>query len=228
MSKRVRAVAASFVLTVLTVPVAVGAVAAPDPVPPVGQGPATAPMVEPRAGLPGLRPDPNAHPSSAPAREREAPGRADRPSDAELAALLAAVAPLGIRPVTDVTGVPALTVDHELVLAGGLEGLDALRAAGMQIAPGPRAGVSAVHSGTRIIAWYLVDQPAPGAASGSPAPGSPAPSAAPSSVPSRTPVAELPHTGASGTVPVVLVGLVLVAAGGLVVAAVAGRGRARG
>jgi LPXTG-motif cell wall-anchored protein len=160
-TKRIRRAAACLVLVALVVPAAAGA--SPEPSP----GPAEAAPRTGLAGLPVLRPDPNPHPSIVPGDPgdpahrlptRSGPG--GEPSAAERDALLARVAPLGIRAVVDESGVPALTVDHELVLVGGPDGVAALRGAGLEIAPGPRDDVVAVRQGGRVVAWYIVDPPA--------------------------------------------------------------------
>lgn len=189
-----------------------------------------------------LRPDPNPHPSIVPGDPgdpahrlptRAGPGE---PSAAERDALLARVAPLGIRAVVDESGVPALTVDHELVLAGGPDGVAALRGAGLEIAPGPRDDVVAVRQGGRVVAWYIVDPPAvPGPAAppptNAPPNNSPLPNSAPPNSPSANgpppaaappaalapaaaahlaadpPSAELPQTGPNGVLALTVVGL---------------------
>ncbi|GAA4950992.1 hypothetical protein GCM10023205_09720 [Yinghuangia aomiensis] len=184
MTKRIRRAAACLVLVALVVPAAAGA--SPEPSP----GPAEAAPRTGLAGIPVLRPDPNPHPSIVPGDPgdpahrlpaRSGPG--GEPSAAERDALLARVAPLGIRAVVDESGVPALTVDHELVLAGGPDGVAALRGAGLEIAPGPRADVVAVRQGGRVVAWYIVDPPA------APGPAAPPPTGAP---PANSPPANSP------------------------------------
>lgn len=236
MTKRIRRAAACLVLVALVVPAAAGA--SPEPSP----GPAEAAPRTGLAGIPVLRPDPNPHPSIVPGDPgdpahrlptRSGPGR--EPSAAERDALLARVAPLGIRAVVDESGVPALTVDHELVLAGGPDGVAALRGAGLEIAPGPRDDVMAVRQGGRVLAWYIVDPPAvPGPAAppptnaaptGSPLPNSPQPNAPSSGGPppagppaalrpaaaahlaADPPSADLPQTGPNGVLALTVVGL---------------------
>ncbi|WP_436771997.1 hypothetical protein [Yinghuangia sp. YIM S09857] len=240
--KRTRAVAAYLVLSALAVPSAWAV--PPEPAPTAANVPTGAPTIAPRAGVPGLLPDPDPHPSTAPAeagggRERGMPGRTDstaRPTRADRDALLARVAPFGIVPVVDVSGVPALTVDHELVLSGGPEGIAAMRAAGIEVVPGMRPGVSAVRSGGRTVAWY-VENPPP-AASATPAPagtsaGTPAETPAgtatpgPRTTPDEPPAAGLPKTGLRATAQLVALGVLLVAGGTAFVRVAARRRRGR-
>lgn len=190
MTKRIHRAAACLVLVALVVPAAAGA--SPEPSP----GPAEAAPRTGLAGLPVLRPDPNPHPSTAPGEAGDPahrlPARSG-PGAAERDALLARVAPLGIRAVVDESGAPALTVDHELVLAGGSEGVAALRGAGLETAPGPRDDVVAVRQGGRVVAWYIVDPPAaPGPGAPPPANAPPANGPPPNSPPRNSPPAKAP------------------------------------
>ncbi|MGW0660360.1 hypothetical protein [Streptodolium elevatio] len=194
-----------------------------------GSTPAGVATAAPRAGVPGLRPDPDPHPSTAPggtggAREHGLPGRTDstaRPTREDRDALLARVAPLGITPVVDVSGMPALTVDHELVLSGGPEGIAAMQAAGIEVVPGLRSGVSAVRSGGRTVAWYVENPP--------PLPPAPTGSVAPESgaAPDEPKSPGLPKTGLGATVQLVALGLLLVAGGTAFVRIAARRRRGR-
>ncbi|MCF2526438.1 LPXTG cell wall anchor domain-containing protein [Yinghuangia soli] len=246
--KRIRGVAACLMLTSLVLP---ARPAQAVPVPAASTGPAQAGPAEqpgppapsagpslgiaPRAGLPGLRPDPDLHPSTAPGgaaaeHGHGVPGRsgAAQPSREERDALLARLAPYGVRPVLDEAGAPALTADRELVLAGGPEALAAMQAAGVELAPGPRAGVSAVRSGERIVGWYVLDDPVAPAPPSAPPNVPPVPSGVPGPVPAQPPAAPvLPKTGPSGTFPLAASGAVLLAAGAVFVR-IAARRRARG
>lgn len=238
-AKRFRAGAAGMVLAGIA-PAAVGwvlgggpaaAVPGVSPVPPVAAeaSPGVA-EVAPRVAVPGLVPDPNPHPSPGPGRGREVPVRpavTERPTAAEREALLARVAPMGIRPVVDVTGVPALTVDDELVLSGPPEGVAAMRAGGLDVAAGPRAGVSAVRSGDRIIAWYVADEPTPVVTTSAP-PVPPAPGVGEAKEPPPAPADPgLPRTGSRHAVPLGLFGTVLVLGGAAVVRFAGARRRSR-
>lgn len=231
--KRTRAVAAYLVLSALAVPSAwaappePGTTAAAAGVP--ADAPTGVPSIAPRAGVPELLPDPDPHPSTAPGEGPEArghgiPSRPDstaRPTREDRDALLARVAAIGIQPVVDVAGVPALTVDHELVLFGGPDGVDAMRAAGIEVAPGPRPGVSAVRSGGRMVAWYVENGPT--APPESPVP-TPSGSAEP---PPEPPGTGLPQTGLGVTAQLAALGLLLVVGGTTFVRLAARRRRRR-
>lgn len=263
--KRTRAVAAYLVLSALAVPSAWAV--PPDPAPTAaradvpgdvpagapanaaenvpGSPPTGAPTVAPRAGVPELLPDPDPHPSTAPgeaggAREHGMPGRTDstaRPTREDRDVLLARVAPLGITPVVDVAGVPALTVDHELVLSGGPEGIAAMRDVGIEVVPGMRPGVSAVRSGGRTVAWYVENPPpvppvTPGpSGSAAPQPGTPSTDPAGRSAgpgrPAEPADPGLPKTGFAATVQLVALGVLLVAGGTAFVRLAARRRRGR-
>jgi LPXTG-motif cell wall-anchored protein len=255
-TKRIRAVAACLVFTALG-PAQAAAVAAPAPDPGASTSPAPTPApgptprpapvwqsdVAPRVGLPELMPDPDPHPSGAPGT-RSAPGHempprpttSAMPTREERDALLARVAGLGVVPVVDTSGSPVLTVDRQLVLTGKQQGLDAMRASGIEIAPGPRPGVSTVRSGGRIVAWYVLEDdpalapppaspPVAGRGSAGPAsPGSPdnpespeSPEGPGSSGDAAGSDPGLPKTGPRGTALLAAAGLILVAGGAIAV-----------
>ncbi|HSA51308.1 MAG TPA: hypothetical protein VLH10_14540 [Yinghuangia sp.] len=222
---RIRTVLACLAFTALVAPIAASTAApgaatgaaVPEPAPSsavptaIGVG-----DIAPRADPPDLVPDPDPNRSDAPGQSplgHAIPQRpaGSAPSREERDALLAKVAPYGIVPVPDAAGAPALTADRELVLSGGPDGIDALRAAGLEVLPGPRPGVSAVRSGGRLLAWYLDDS---ALASTQPPVFPPAPE--PSAVPSPPPTG-LPDTGTGAAVPIGLVGLLFILAGAAVV-----------
>ncbi|UGQ15231.1 hypothetical protein LO772_17690 [Yinghuangia sp. ASG 101] len=227
---RIRTVVACVAFTALAAlaaptgaPGATIAVAAPEPTPQPSVT-ASAPVaavnglgaVVPRAEPPDLLPDPGPRQPDAPGHavpERPPPG----PTPEERDRLLTRVAPYGIAPVTDAAGAPALTVEGELVLSGGPDGIAAMRADGLEVLPGPRAGVSVVRSGGRVLAWYLDDSTLASAA---------APPRAAEAEPSAVAASarhELPDTGPDAAVPIGLVGLLLVVAGAAVVHITAAR-----
>lgn len=235
-TKRIRAAAACLMFAALAPGTASAAVAAATPDPGASTAPAptpspdVAPEVAPRAGvpelLPELLPDPNPHPSTAP--ETGGPPGHDRPprppsssapTTQERDALLARVTPYGIVPVVDTAGTPALTVDDQLVLTGGPQGVDAMRAAGIDVAPGPRPGVSAIRTGGRTVAWYIVEDPA---LADTPLPPVPAEDGG-----SGGAVPGLPRTGARATAVLAAAGLVLVLGGAAAVRFATLRRRAR-
>ncbi|MGC0415405.1 hypothetical protein [Embleya sp. AB8] len=163
-------------------PASAGGFAAPAP------SAASSPAATPRGLAPALHPDP-----PVPARMPVVPTGPNRPAPTANAAtqeewerLLDRLAAHGVRPLTDESGQAVLDVEHELVLTGGNEGLDALRSWGAEITADDRPGVYAVRSGGRVVAWYLLE-PDPAGSPATPAPVTPPTFDAPPTLPTTGP-----------------------------------------
>jgi hypothetical protein len=163
------------------------------------------PQKAPEAKAPVARRPVAKAPAAATARPRSRTPDSERPSQASWDLLVERLARYGAHPVTDESGAAVLTVDRELVLRGGREGLDAIASWGAEVLPGDTAGVFIVRSDGRIVARYLLAEEEP--------PNTPAPS-----VPrelARTGPADA--VGSAGPAGLAFAGLGLIGLGGFLV-----------